>query len=65
MTDSTQKSPSNSDNPQFTRTPKKPSMTDFSDNPEVNIGNIFGELSSAKFRNSIATGLGSDLKVMV
>ena len=40
-------------------------MTDFSHNPEVNIGNIFGELSSAKFRNSIATGLGSDLKVMV
>ena len=62
MTDSTQKSPSNSDNPQFTRTPKKPSMTDFSHNPDVN---IFRELSSAKFRNLIAAGLGSDLKVMV
>ena len=36
MTDSTQKPPSNSDNPQFTRSPKKPSMTDFSHNLDIN-----------------------------
>ena len=28
-------------------------MTDFSLNPEVNIGNIFGELTPAKLRNLI------------
>ena len=58
MTDllsSTQKSPSNSDTPQFTRTPKQTSMTDFSHNPKVNIENILGELTPAKFRNLILT----------
>ena len=55
---STQKSPSNSDIPQFTRTPKQFSMADFSHNPEVNIGSI----TPAKFRNLILTELGNDTK---
>ena len=54
MTDllpSTQKSPSNPDTPQFTRTPNQTSIIDFSHNPKVNIGNIIGELTPTKFRN--------------
>ena len=50
---STQKSPSKSDTSHFTRTPKQTSMTDISHNLEVNIENIFGELTPAKFRNLI------------
>ena len=54
MTDilpSTQKSPSNSDIPQFTRTPNQTSITDFSHIAKVNIENIPGEPIPAKFRN--------------
>ena len=40
-------------------------MTDFSHNLEVNIGNIFGELIPAKFRNFVLTELGNDIKVTV
>ena len=68
MTDllpSTQKSPSNSDTPQITRTPNQTSITDFSHIPKVNIENISGELTLAKFRNLILTELGNDIKVIV
>ena len=68
MTDllpSTQKSPSNSDTPQITRTPNQTSITDFSHIPKVNIENIPGELTLAKFRNLILTELGNDIKVIV
>ena len=44
---STQKSPSNPDTPQFTRTPNKTSIDDLSHIPNVNIGNIIGELTPA------------------
>ena len=56
MTDlllSTQKSPSNPDTPQFTRTLNQTSTTDFSHILKVNIGNIIGELIPAKLRNLI------------
>ena len=56
----TQKSPSNSDTLQFTRTPKQTSMIDFSHYPEVNIENNFGELIPVKFRNLIFTELEND-----
>ena len=36
----TQKCPSNSDNPQFSRTPQQTYMSDFSHISKVNIGNI-------------------------
>ena len=68
MTDllpSTQKSPSNSDTPQTTRTPNQTSITGFSHIPKVNIENIPGELTPAKFRNVILTELGNDVKVIV
>ena len=68
MTDllpSTQKSLSNLDTSQFTRTPNQTSITDFSHIPKVNIGNIIGEVTPAKFRNSIPTELGNDIKVIV
>ena len=68
MTDllpSTQKSPSNSDTPQFTRTPNQISFTDFSHIPKVNIENIPREPVPAKFRNLILTQLGNDLKAIV
>ena len=47
----TQKSPSNSDTQQITRTPNQISITDFSHIPKVNIENIPGELKVAKFSN--------------
>ena len=62
---SIQKSPTNSDTQQFTRTLKQTSMTDFSHNPEVKIGNMFGELTPEKFTNLILTTLGNDIKVIV
>ena len=62
---STQKSPSNLDNPKFTRIPKQTYITDFSHIPEVNIRNIFGELTPAKFRNLTFTELENDIKVIV
>ena len=68
MTDllpSTQKSPSNSDTPQITRTPNQTSITDFSHIPKINIENIPGELKLAKFRNLILTELGNDINVIV
>ena len=68
MTDilpSTQKSPPNLDTPQFSRTPNQISITDFSHIPKVNIGNIIGELTPAKFRNLILSELGNDIKVTV
>ena len=68
MTDllpSTQKSPSNSDTPQITRTPNQTSITDFSHVPKVNIENIPGELTLAKLRNLILAELGNDIKVIV
>ena len=68
MTDllpSIQKSPSNPDTPQFTRTPNQASITDFSHIPKVNIGKIIGELTPVKFRNLILTELGNDIKVIV
>ena len=40
-------------------------MTDFSHTPELNIGNIFRELTRAKFKNLILTELRSDIKVIV
>ena len=55
----------NSDTPQITRTPNQTSITDFSHIPKVNIENIPGELTLAKFRNLILTELGNDIKVMV
>ena len=61
----TQKSPSNSDTSQITRTPNQTSITDFSHIPKVNIENIPGELTLAKFRNLILTELGNDIKVIV
>ena len=39
-----QKSPSNSDTPQFTRTQNQTSITDFSHTPKANNENIPGEL---------------------
>ena len=68
MTDllpSTQKSPSNSDTPQITRTPNQTSITDFSHIPKVNIENISCELTQAKFRNLILTELGNYIKAIV
>ena len=62
---STQKSPSNLDTPKITRTPNQTSITDFSHIPKVNIENIPGELTLAKFRNLILTELGNDIKVIV
>ena len=62
---STQKSPSNSDTPKITRTPNQTSITDFSHIRKVNIENIPGELTLAKFRNLILTELGNDIKVIV
>ena len=62
---STQKSSSNSDTPQITRTPNQTSTNDFSHIPKVNIGNIPGELTLSKFRNLILTELGNDVKVIV
>ena len=61
----TQKLPSNSDTLQFTSSPKQTSMTGFSHNTKVSIGNIFGELTLAEFRNLILTELGNDVKVIV
>ena len=61
----TQKSPSNSDNPQITRTLNQTSITDFSYIPKTNIENIPGELTLAKFRSLILTELGNDIKVIV
>ena len=68
MTDllpSTQKSPSNPDTPQFTRTSGKTFITDFSHIPKVNMGNIIGELTPAKFRSLILTERRNDIKVIV
>ena len=61
----TQKSPSNSDNPQITRTLNQTSITDFSYIPKTNIENIPGELTLEKFRSLILTELGNDIKVIV
>ena len=68
MTDllpSTQKSPSNSDTPQVTRTPNQTFITDFSHISKVNIENIPGELTLATFRNLILAERGNDIKVIV
>ena len=68
MTDllhATQKFSSYSDTPQFSRIPKKTSMTDFSDNPELNIRNIFGELTPAKFLKLILNKLGNGINDIV
>ena len=59
-----QKSPSNSNTPQFTSASNETSITDFSHIPKVNIDNFAGEPISAKFRNLILTGLGNDMKVI-
>ena len=40
-------------------------MTNFSLNPEVNFGNILGELTPIKFRKLILTELGNDVKDIV
>ena len=56
----TQKSPSNSDTPQFTRTLNQTSITDFSHIPKVNIPD---EPIQAKFRNLI-TERGNEIKVI-
>ena len=40
---------------------RKKLLTDFSKTPEVNIINIFRELTPAKFRNLIRTKLGNDI----
>ena len=68
MTDllpSTQKSSSNSDIPQFTRTPNQTSITDFSHILKVNIGNIPGEPTTAKFRILIHTELQNNIKFII
>ena len=62
---STQKSSSNSDISQITRTPNQTSITDFSHIPKVNVENISGEVTLAKFRNLILTELGNDIKLIV
>ena len=62
---STQKSQSNSDTPQITRTPNQTSTTDFSHIPKVSIENISSKLTLAKFKNLILTELGNDIKVIV
>ena len=62
---STQKFPSNLDTPYISRTPNQTSITDFSHIPKVNIENIPGELTPAKFRNLILTEVGKDIKVIV
>ena len=62
---STQKSLLNSDTPQITRTPNQTTITDFGHIPKVNIENIAGKLTLAKFRNLILTELGNDIKVIV
>ena len=49
----TQKSLSNSDNPQFTRTPNQKSTADISHISKVNIENIPGEPILEEFRNLI------------
>ena len=59
----TQKSSSNSDTLQCTRTPKQTSMIDLSHYPEVNIENNSGELIPVKFRNLIFTELENDVIV--
>ena len=59
-----QKSSSNSDTPQFTRTPNQTSITDFSHVPKVNIVNIPGEPIATKFRNLIFTERGNEIKVI-
>ena len=59
---SNQKSPSNSDTPQITRTPNQTSITDFSHVPKVNIENIPGELTLATFRNLILIELKDYMK---
>ena len=59
---SNQKSPSNSDTPQITRTPNQTSITDFSHIPKVNIENIPGELTLATFRNLILIELKDYMK---
>ena len=56
----TQKSPSNSDTPQFTRTLNQTSITGFSHIPKVNIPD---EPIPAKFRNLI-TERGNEIKVI-
>ena len=68
MTDllpSAQKSPSNPNTSQFTRTSNQTCITDFSHISKVHIGNITGKLTPAKFRNLILTELGNDIKVIV
>ena len=62
---STQKSLLNSDTPQITRTPNQTTITDLGHIPKVNIENIAGKLTLAKFRNLILTELGNDIKVIV
>ena len=56
---------SNSDTPQITRTPNQTSVTDFSHILKVNIENIPGELTLAKFRYLILVELGNNTKVIV
>ena len=68
MTDllsSTQKSLSNPDTSEFTRTPNQIPITDFSHTQKVNIGNVIAELTLAKFKNLILTELGNDMKVII
>ena len=68
MTDllpSTQKSPSNSDPPQITRTSNQTSITDSNHIPKVNVENIPDELTLAKFRNLILAELENDIKIIV
>ena len=55
----TQKSPSNSDTPQFTRTQNQTSITDFSHTPQANNEKIPGEPIPTKFRNLIHTERGN------
>ena len=62
---SAQKSPSNPNTSQFTRTSNQTCITDFSHISKVHIGNITGKLTPAKFRNLILTELGNDIKVIV
>ena len=57
---STQKSASNSDTLQITRTPNQTFITDFSHIPKENIENIPGELTPVKFTNLIFTELRND-----
>ena len=43
--------------PQFPRIPKQNSEIDFS-HPNVNIGNVFGQSTTVKFRKSIVNEIG-------